>query len=215
MWGVFPLHHLSRSAKYEILGRPLKEIIPVVNLWKHGELVQPLKVPENLFTEEFYLGDFGLAMKVDSPVTQKGYPPMEYCSPDRLHGQHPSFACDMWSYMVIFAVLYLNGYAPFPTILHGGVITHIVRALGPLPEQWKGLCPGGLDAWYDQSKAPEPNYDLAITIAFFRPDADLIEQELVCSIMLKVFTYCPEKRPTATQLLQDPEFRALMDRYGC
>ena len=30
---------------------------------------------------------------------------MEYCSPDRLHGKHPIFACDMWSYMVIFGVL--------------------------------------------------------------------------------------------------------------
>lgn len=217
MWGISPLHDLNRSTKYEALGRPLKEIIPFVNLWKQGELVWPLKIPENLRTEEFYLGDFGLAMRVDAPVTQKGYPPMEYCSPDRLHGKHPSFACDMWSYMVIFRVLYLNGYSPFSTVVKGGVISDIVRSLGPLPEQWKGLYthPGGLDSWYDQGKTSEPNHDFASTIAYFRPDADPIEREIVRSIMLEVFTYCPEKRLTATQLLQDSSFRALMERYGC
>lgn len=48
MWGMAPLYDLNRSAKYEALGRPLKEIIPFVNLWKQGELVWPLKIPENL-----------------------------------------------------------------------------------------------------------------------------------------------------------------------
>ncbi|KAB8249066.1 kinase-like domain-containing protein [Aspergillus flavus] len=218
MWGITPLHDLSRSAKYEVHGRPLKEVIPVVDLWKQGELVGPLKIPENLRTEKSYLGDFGLAVKVNTPVTHKGYPPMKFCSPDRLHGKHPSFACDMWSYMVIFGVLYLNGYSPFSTVAHGGVISDIVRSLGPLPEQWKGLYVypgGGLDSWYDQSKTPEPNRNLASTIAYFRADADPVERELVHSIMLKIFTYCPEKRLTATQLLQDPSFRALMEKYGC
>jgi hypothetical protein len=89
-----PLHNLNRSAKYDALGRPLKRIIPFVDLWKQGELVRPVQVPETLRTEDFYLGDFGLAMKVDDPVTQPGYPPMQFCSPERLHGKNPSFACD-------------------------------------------------------------------------------------------------------------------------
>lgn len=33
--------------------------------------------------------------------------------------------------------------------------------------------------------------------------------------MSKVFVYDPEKRNTATQLLQDPSFGAIMDRYDC
>ncbi|KAB8214681.1 kinase-like domain-containing protein [Aspergillus novoparasiticus] len=219
MWGITPLPGLSRSAKHEVLGLPLKEIIPVVKLWKQGELVGPLEMPENLRTEKFYLGDFGLAMKVDTPVTQKGNPPMKFCSPERLHGKHPSLACDMWSYMVIFGMLYLKGHSPFSAAAaHDGVISDIVRSLGPVPEQWKGLCVyagGGLDSWYDQSKKPDPDRNLASTIANFRPDADPVERELVHSIMLKIFTYCPEKRLTATQLLQDPSFRALMEKYGC
>jgi hypothetical protein len=215
MWGMVPLHNLNRRAKYEALGRPLKQTIPFVDLWKQGELVRPVEIPENLRTEEFYLGDFGLAMRLGDPMT-RGYPPMQFCSPDRLHRKDPSLACDMWSYMVIFAELYL-GNLPFPTFLKGGIISGIVRCLGPLPEQWKGLYthPGGLDSWYDQRITADPKHDLASTIARFRPEADPIEREHVHSIMYRVFTYCPEKRLTATQLLRDSSFRAIMDKYGC
>ncbi|KMP10192.1 hypothetical protein CIHG_10156 [Coccidioides immitis H538.4] len=216
MWGMVPVHNLNRSAKYKALTQPLKQSIPFVELWKQGELVRPLEIPENLRTDEFYLGDFGLAMTLGEPVTQYSYPPLQFCSPDRLHGKDPSFACDMWSYMVIFAELYL-GYPPFPTWLKGGIITGIVRCLGPLPEQWRTLYthPGGLDAWYNQHQTPNPTHDLASTIAYFRPEADPTEREHVLSVMYKVFTYYPEKHPTATQLLQDPSFRAIMDKYGC
>lgn len=222
MWGIAPIHHLNRSAKYKALGRPLKQIIPDLDLWKEGEFVGPLKVPENLRTEEFSLGDFGMAMKIDDPVTQKCYPPMQFCSPDRLHAKHPSFACDMWSYMVIFAELYL-GFAPFPTGLGGGVITGIVKYLGPLPEHWKGYYthPEGRDSWYSQDGTPSPDNGLAphnglaARIAYLRPEANLVERELVLSIMSKVFTYCPKKRLTATQLLQDTSFKAIMDKYCC
>lgn len=44
----------------------------------------------------------------------------------------------MWSYMVVFAVIY-PGFEPFPTWLEGGVISGFVRSLGPLPEKWRGL----------------------------------------------------------------------------
>ncbi|EEH02630.1 protein kinase [Histoplasma capsulatum G186AR] len=214
MWGMVPLHDLSRSAKYKALGRPLKQIIPFVDLWKEGELVGPAKIPENLRTEEFYLGDFGLAVKLGDPVP-RGYPPMQFCSPDRLHRKGPSFACDMWSYMILFAELYL-GYPPFPTHLKGGIISGIIRCLGPLPEEWKGLYthPGSLDSWYDQQKTSDPDHDLASTIAYFCPEADPVEQKHVHSIMSSVFSYYPENRLTATQLLQDPSFRAIMHKYG-
>lgn len=134
MWGMVPLHNLNRSAKYEALGRPLKQTIPFVDVWKPGELVWPVKIPEDLRTEEFYLSDFALAKKLGDPMTQRGCPPSQFCSPDRLHRKDPSFACDMWSYMIIFAVLYLE-YAPFPTALEGGIISGIITRLGPLPEQ--------------------------------------------------------------------------------
>lgn len=216
MWGMLPIHNLNRSAKYEALGRPLKEPIPYANLQKQGELVEPMTVPESLRTEDFYLGDFGLAMKLDDPTLPRGYPPMEFCSPDRLHGKDPSLACDMWSYMVLFAELYL-GFVPFKSWIKGGIMSGIVRCIGPAPEQWKGLYtyPGGLDSWYDQSQTPDQDNDLASRIAYFRPDADPVEKKHVHSIMSRVFTYCTEERLTATQLLRDPSFRAIMDTYGC
>lgn len=74
-----------------------------------------------------------------------------YCSPDRLHGRAPSFACDMWSYMCIFAELYI-GFVPFTTWRDGGVITSMVETLGPLPEQWKGSYVDAQESrnvWYD------------------------------------------------------------------
>ena len=74
---------------------------------------------------------------------------------------------------------------------------------------------GGLDSWYDQRHSPDPKRDLVSMIAYFRPDADPVEREHVRSIMSKVFIYEPEKRLTATQLLRDPSFRAIMDNYGC
>lgn len=211
-----PIHNLSRNAKYEALGRPLKEAIPFANLQKQGELVRPMIVPENLRTEEFYLGDFGLAMKLDDPTLPHGCPPMQFCSPDRLHGIEPSSACDMWSYMVIFAELYF-GNLPFNPWIKGGIMSAIVRCLGPAPAQWKGHYTeaGGLDSWYDQNQTPDQSHDLASTIAYYRPDIGPIEKNHVHSIMSKVFTYCPEKRLAATQLLNDPSFRALMDTYGC
>lgn len=220
MWGMTStIRHLNRAAKYKAFGRPLKQTIPFVDLtWKKGELVSPIEVPADYRTEEFYLGDFGLATKIDddSVSPPRGYPPMQFCSPDRLHKEGPSFACDMWSYMIIFGELYL-GFTPFHTWRKGGILTALVRCLGPLPERWKGLYthPGGFDSWYDQSNVPDPSNNLASVIAYFRPDADPAEREQVHSVMSRVFTYYPEKRPTAAQLLQDSTFRAIMGRYGC
>ncbi|KAJ5985558.1 hypothetical protein N7522_012754 [Penicillium canescens] len=163
-----------------------------LDLWKEGELVNELEVPSNLRTEDFYLADFGLAMKIgDEP--QKGFPPDLHCSPERLHNQDPSFACDMWSYMILFAELYT----------------------GPLPSHWKGLCIDAEDSWYDQDRLPDPEFSLASTIETDLPDADPIEREHARSLMTRMFTFCPEERLTATQLLQDPSFKAIMEIHHC
>lgn len=147
--------------------------------------------------------------------TQPGYPPSQFCSPERLHGKDSGFACDMWSYMVIFGVLCL-GCVPFTAIFTGGIIG-ITLSLGPLPEQWKGLFawPGSHESWYDQHQKPDPEHNLESRITYCQLDADPVEQQLVHAIMSKVFVYNPDERITATQLLRDPSFRALMDRYGC
>ncbi|OJZ86544.1 hypothetical protein ASPFODRAFT_32782 [Aspergillus luchuensis CBS 106.47] len=198
----------SVTAKYELLTRPSKKTIHDVELWKPGELVRPIQVPESLRTEDFYLADFSLAMKVGDPVAQPGDPSLCFCSPERLHGEAPSFACDMWSYMVNFVELYQGG-RPFHDGYIGGVLTTITARLGPLPEQWKGsyIYDDCLDSWYDQNRTPDKNNTLASGLARYRPDADLAERELVLSIMQKVYLYSSEERLTATQLLADPSFK--------
>lgn len=149
MWGIAPFHNHTHAAKYEILGRPLKLSMSYLNLCKPGELVKPLVVPDDMPTDSLYLGDFGQAMKLGGERTQEGRPPLDYCSPDQLHGRPPSFACDTWSYMCIFAHLYI-GFIPFTTWGKGGVIASMVDTLGPLPEQWKGSyiwAEQGQDMW--------------------------------------------------------------------
>lgn len=208
MWGIDLIDNLSRDAKYETFGRPLKQVIPFVDLWKQGELVKPLEVPESLRSETFYLGDFGLAMKLGGPVKLQGHPPIKYCSPDRLHNCDPSFACDMWSYMCIFAELYLD-LVPFTTWADGGIVTTMVRLSGPLPKQWKGHyadADKGLDLWYDEDEKSNPETNLAAKIAYLRPELDSVERQHALSVMSRGFSGYPEKRPTATQLLQDPSF---------
>ncbi|PYH74311.1 kinase-like protein [Aspergillus vadensis CBS 113365] len=164
MWGMQPLHHLPRNAKYKALGRPLKQTIPVDDLWKEGELVGPANIPPNLQTQKFYLGDFGLAKKLSDPVTPCGYPPLQYC---------------------------------------------------PLPEEWKGLYTHSesRDSWYNYQNqtTPDPKWTLESRLAYFRPDADLVERSHVLSIISRVLTYDPAKRMTASQLLRDPSFRAIME----
>ncbi|RAH56350.1 kinase domain-containing protein [Aspergillus piperis CBS 112811] len=204
------------TVKYELLTWLSKRAIQDVELWKPGELVRPIQVPETLCIEDFYLADFSLAMKVGDPVAQPGDLSLCFCSPECLHGEAPSFVCDMWSYMVNFVELYQGG-RPFHDGYIGGVLTTITARLGPLPEQWKGsyIYDDCLDSWYDQNRTPDKNNTLASGLARYRPDADPAERELVLSVMQKVFLYSPEERLNATQLLADPSFKALMARYGC
>lgn len=219
MWGLAPIQKLSRSDKYKIFGRPQKMLIPDGDLWKKGELVRPLNVPESLWTAQLYIGDFGISMRLGTPdplAPANVCPPSDFCSPDRLHGKSPSTACDMWSYMIIFTELYI-GFPPFNPSLDGGIITGIVDYLGPLPENWKGTykSPNARDFWYDQSRKPRPGFTFRKKVESARPDADPAEVKPVVDIMSKVFTYNIEKRLTATQLLQDPSFKEIMDKYGC
>ncbi|PGH11031.1 hypothetical protein AJ80_07307 [Polytolypa hystricis UAMH7299] len=172
MWGIDPLHNLSRADKYKILGRPLKRVLSCEGIWKPEELVKPLVVPETLRTESFYLGDFGQAMKVGSSMTQpKGCPPA-------------IFACDMWSYMCIFAELYL-GFVPFTEWRKGGVVTSMIETLGPLPEQWKGSYIDSeisRDMWYDQNTKPRFENPLAAIMERVHPESDPAERHQILSL---------------------------------
>ena len=216
MFGVAPLDNLSTKAKYELLGRPKKLALPS-NLWRQGELVRPLKVPKSLLTDTVYLGDFGLATKAGTEVRHKMLSPRNivYYAPERFHNVNPSFASDMWSYMCLFTRLYI-GYTPWYSYSYCSVITEMVRTLGPLPMHWKGYynAYGTWDnSWYDQHKMCDPKVALESFIKEQRPEVSSVERNHVLKIMCQVFRYSPDGRPTATQLLQDPSFKAIMEIY--
>ena len=52
----------------------------------------------------------------------------------------------MWSYLALYWVLYF-GYPPFHVGFMNGVMSDIINVLGPLHEEWKGICshPGSLN----------------------------------------------------------------------
>ncbi|KAM5456899.1 hypothetical protein MaudCBS49596_001141 [Microsporum audouinii] len=217
MWGIAPLGHLDKAAKYKLLGRPLKVAVPD-EPWREGEVVKPIVVPDDLRTESFYLGDFGLAMRLGDPTIPPGRPPITYCSPDRLHGKDPSYTCDIWSYMCVFTELYV-GFAPFHTWAKGGVISTMVRLMGPLPVEWKGqYCdPSKVqDSWYAQENTSGPRArpdktEIEDLVLRGQPKASQIERQHAISVLSRGFNMSPELRPTAKELLQDPSFKALMD----
>jgi len=215
MWDIAPLDDLNTKTKYKLLGRPQK--IAMQYLWKGGELVKPIQVPKNLLRGTVCLGDFGAAFKAGTEIKQMVLPPLRYCAPERIHGVDPSFASDMWSYMCLFAALYL-GVVPWNSAIRRWLMDNMVRILGPLPEQWKDHCTihGGLcDNLYDQDGTADPSSALELCIKRYRPDASPTERNHVISVMSRGFCYHPEGRLTATQLLQDLSFKALMEIYSC
>jgi serine/threonine protein kinase len=111
----------------------------------------PIAPRKELVIDDIILGDFGLVIRAGIQVMQRGQLPAIYCAPERVHGVDLSFASDMWSYMCVFAELY--GKCPlFGGAASSTVISFVVKTLGPLPAQWKGLYDAGDSCdleWYN------------------------------------------------------------------
>jgi hypothetical protein len=56
---------------------------------------------------------------------------------------------------------------------------------------------------------------LTVRIACLWPETSQTERNLVLVMFAKVFVYLPEHRATASQLLKDSLFKALMTIYKC
>ncbi|KAF5554103.1 CMGC kinase [Fusarium phyllophilum] len=215
MWSLRPMNSSSVAEKYEHIGRP-KKVRLNPDLWKAGVLVMPMKAQESLIGDDVSLGDFGLAIKSDTPVSQKLQSPAIYCAPERVHDQYPTFATDMWSYMCIFAELYM-GYALFYGSGNSSIVSCIVHALGPLPTSWKGTYRAGgvaSDWWYDQNHELDPTASLEAKVARLRPDVDDTETRFMLAVLRNGLSYQPEDRLTARELLEDASFKSLMEIYG-
>ena len=215
MWEMHSLSHCDTATKYSYFGRPQKIAL---ESWKRGELVKPIRVHLNLLTSKVFLGDFGLAIKAGTSVEHKEQCPAACCAPERYHGVDPSPASDMWSYMCIFTELYM-GITPFFPGGGKGLMVGWCSTLGPLPEHWKGYCTipevSHMDLFYDQSRPVNPERNLGARIASIRPETSDTERSLVMTVFAKVFCYQPEHRITASQLLEDSSFKALMAIYKC
>ena len=210
MCGIVPLDAYDIKKKYQYLGRPKK--IPLeTEAGERGELVKPVVVPPSLLTKSVYLGDFGLAINAGASVTYKPQSPSVWCAPERLHSVDPSLASDMWSYMCIFAELYLGAT---PWSIYGDVLPNMVKVLGPLPQNWYShyhKYSRNDASWYDQRKKPEITLEAMIKRA--RPEVSSAERAHVLSFMAKGFCYDPQHRMTAAQLLCDASFQAVMKAY--
>ncbi|GAB0139150.1 hypothetical protein EsDP_00007363 [Epichloe bromicola] len=216
LWDIGNIDQYAPKMAYQIFGRPRKAPL-WVQTWKIGELVKPIQVNRKLLRGNIFLADFGLAVKAGSPVNCKWQSPAIYCAPERFHDIGPSFASDMWSYMCLFAELYL-GFVPFRGRSNATTLSNLVRSLGPLPPQWNGMYNAGdtpEDSWYDQTQIPYALVTLEEIVKRARPEIFHTERKLVLSVFSKVFTYLPEKRLTAAELLQNKDFNAIMELYGC
>ena len=219
--GMRSLGHASPATKYRYLGRPQKVLLSAslrgagaAPTWKEGELVAPMKVDEALLEAEFYLCDFGLAFQAGTSVSQAVQGPAYYQAPERFHGAYPSYSTDMWSYMCIFAELCL-GFTVFRRLGSSG-IAEVVHMLGPLPEAWKGTYTGYGDwdsSWYDPKAKPDPVFSLETRVL------ELVQggprgKQLALSILRCGFSYSPEYRLSAAQLLEDASFREFIAMFN-
>lgn len=198
---------------------------------KHLELVKPLEFPATWLSDEVFLTDFGLVSRVGDSVEYELQGVMRFLSPERFHHQGPSPASDMWSFGVVFVYLY-TGFFVFGGLMSdtaGDCLASIVERLGPLPAAWKGhhfaeTQPN--ESWYDPDveRFPVPSMTFeAIIMRHDRERRNIDESEkalkekteiYALAIIKKIFAYLPEQRPTASQLLQDPDFRKLMEMCG-
>ncbi|POS71677.1 CMGC protein kinase [Diaporthe helianthi] len=90
------LGKIPRADKYKLIGRLCKARI-MDDEELVGELVAPAKFLARIISSNAYLScNFGILVKAGTAVVNKG------CSTT----SNPSFASDMWSYMVVFLHLY-------------------------------------------------------------------------------------------------------------
>lgn len=223
MFGLFSFEPgTDITTKYQILGRPQKMELPTdPEMWKKGQLVAPTSPNDSFVIQDtITLGDFGLTIRSGTEVDFKLQGTLGYCAPELMHGINPTFASDMWSYTCIFAELYLKWPLFGPGFFGGGlrfIVGLLIRVLGPMPLSWKGLYEGGGEpdnSWYDQSTVPEPVMSLESRVTKSRDTVEPAEQQLVLSILRRGFSYLPEERLSAGELLEDASFKTLMEMYG-
>ncbi|KAH9909598.1 kinase domain-containing protein [Xylariomycetidae sp. FL2044] len=217
MWDIESIDHLSTSQIYERFERPQKVMLDE-DEGAPGELVKPMEFPLDMLKPVLHLGDFGNAINAGTCSETPFVFRVDYCAPERLHGEQPSFASDVWSYMCVFFYLYIGVGIAFGS--GAGFVGRLVGAMGPLPERWKGLFFWGDDSqdwWYDQTcqmpRASLTMIPIEEKLDYMRPEISQDERSHFLAIMRKAMCYEPERRLTAQQILEDHDFKSLMAYY--
>ncbi|KAI0103941.1 kinase-like protein [Nemania sp. FL0031] len=222
MWDLEPITEWSNTKIYNEIGRPQKVRLLNDENRHFADLVGDWNIERNfkstLLRPSLSLGDFSHAV-VASEAKQSTQWPLTFCAPERYHGQEPSFASDMWGFMLIFVQLYCGSTLGFGN--GSTFVSSLVGALGPFPEEWKGMCTlsDAQDWWYDQTGQFPPTdhltpyASLELKLAFALPRKSTEERELAAKIIRKGLSYRPEERLTAAQLLEDPAFNSLLGPY--
>lgn len=210
------LGKMSSAEKYKLLGRPQKARALIQNDQVIGELVSPANFPSEILSSDIYLCDFGIMIESGTSVPNKLQSPPGYCAPELFHNFEPSFASDMWSYVVVFLHLYIE-YPVFYGPGFAGKLGSIVDRVGKLPLEWKGFynAPDKDEvqgSWY--GSRPQWKDFLSGFLDQRRPDISAREKALVLSVVRQVFRLRPEERIGAAELLENEDFKALMSLYG-
>lgn len=208
------LAKMSTAEKYKILSQPrkaraLKEGDQVV-----GELVALTKFPLDILSPDTYLCDFGILVEAGTSVPNKLQSPAGYCAPELFHDFEPSFASDMWSYMVVFLYLYTE-YPAFPGWGFAGDVDSIVERVGVLPLEWKGRYINKetvQESWYEDASQWKDIFSALLDQ--HRPDISAKEKGLALSVIRQVFRMKPKDPVRASDLLGNGDFEALMSIYG-
>ncbi|KAI1030083.1 hypothetical protein LB504_010308 [Fusarium proliferatum] len=150
------------------------------------------------------LADFGLAVKSGTSLEDKALLPAIYCAPECIHNIHPSFALDIWSYMCIFAKLYLG----FP-LFYGLAYSSAINFIGLFLYLRRALMTA-----YNQDRQPDSYHTLEAKIKQAIYAISPVEQRLVLSILQRGLLYSPEHQFSTRQLLEDISFKELIAIYG-
>lgn len=92
----------------------------------------------------------------------------------------------------------------------------MVERLGQFPLEWKGRYIGTgtrpEDKWYGTNQHSSIFFNRFLDQ--HRPDISAVEKRLVLSIISQVFRMQPVTRLTASELLENEDFKALMHLHG-
>ncbi|OAA53077.1 Protein kinase-like domain protein [Cordyceps fumosorosea ARSEF 2679] len=180
-----------------------------------GRACQTNAGEQRLAARRHFLADFGLAVKPGTPVKCRWQSPAIFCAPEGFHGAGLSFASDKLHVPLRRA---LPEFRPLSRQSKTTASSNLVQKLGPLPLQGAGRYDAGGtpdESWYAQTRAPATLVTLEEMTKRSRLDASNVERKLVDSIFSKVFTCLPENRPTAEELLEDEDFKAIVAMYEC